>query len=283
MGNSGTLQNRNCPYCGLDQTTLWTTENDFKVVTCNRCQFFYLNPAPDQITRDNATELGVHSAADDLDISERFVRSKVQQYRKILASDFADIWKKMQPVSWLDIGSGYGEVMESIAAIAHKDSKVIGLEPMTIKAQAATKRGLDVIQSFIGPETPKVEFISLINVFSHVYDFDTLLQDIHNTLLPDGELFIETGDFSNIKDRNTFPGELGLPDHVAFATLSHIEGFLERNGFEVVKSRTAAIDTVMFSIKNVVKKIIGRNVRLMMPYTSPYRTLYVRARKLSQV
>lgn len=269
----------NCPYCKSDNTKTWATEKGFVTVRCIVCDFLYLCPRPSVEKRDEATELGVHGSADDMDIAERFVPAKISAYKKILAEEFSDVWSKETPITWLDIGAGYGEFMEAVASLTPQGSKVIGLEPMKLKAEAATQRGLDILQSFIGTDTPKANYISLINVFSHVYDFDSLLRDIHLTLLPAGELFIETGDISDLKSRDDFPGELGSPDHVAFAGREHITGFLERNGFEIVKIRRDQIDGYLFTAKNIVKKILGRNVKMMWPNSSPYRTLFIRARK----
>ena len=170
--------------------------------------------------------------------------------------------------------------MDAIKALAPKGSTITGLEPMKTKAEAAKKRRLNVIQSFIGVNTPRANYISVINVFSHVYDFDAFLRDINSVLFPKGELFIETGDTTNLKKRDSFPGELGLPDHVAFGALKHFEGFLQRNGFKIIHTRRDRVDGVIFTIKNLVKKALGRNVKLMWPYSSPYRTLFIRAQKL---
>ena len=271
----------NCPYCESDNTEIWAMEKGFTTVRCVACEFLYLCPRPSLETRDKATELGLHSSANNMNIAERFVPPKIAAYRKILAEEFSDIWQAKRPIAWLDIGAGYGEFMEAVGSLAPEGSKIIGLEPMKLKAEAATQRGLLILQSFIDPDTPKANYISLINVFSHVYDFDDLLCDIHSVLLPRGELFIETGDVSGLKSREDFPGELGSPDHVAFAGQTHITGFLERNGFEIIKMRRDQIDGYLFTAKNVVKKILGRNVKMMWPNSSPYRTLFVRARKLN--
>jgi hypothetical protein len=110
---------------------------------------------------------------------------------------------------------------------------------MTVKAQAARRRGFDVNASFIGPHTSKCGYASLINVFSHVNDFDAFLQEIYGVLEDGGELLVETGDMEGLRAREDFPGDLGL----------------------------------------VVKKILGRNVVLKWPYSSPYRTMRVRAKK----
>jgi len=268
-----------CPYCQSSNHAPWAEERGFTTVKCSDCGFLYLNPRPNAASRHKATQLGVHSAAEDMDIKEHHSPKKVAHYRAVLQECFADVWKRETPVSWLDIGAGYGEVVEAVASLAPQGSWVRGLEPMVVKASAAQKRGLDVIPSFIGPDTPCCQFASLINVFSHINDFDAFLRDVAGVLEEGGEFFMETGDVSDLASRDDFPGELGSPDHVAFAGSKHLVGFLNRNGFDIVSIHRAPIDGYLYTVKNMVKKAIGRNVILKLPYSSPYRTMRVRARK----
>ncbi len=268
-----------CPYCRGSNHTLWAVERGFRTVKCSDCGFLYLNPRPNAASRHQSTQLGVHGAADDMDISERYLPKKVAQYRAILRECFADVWQRDKPISWLDIGAGYGEVVEAVSSLAPQGSAVIGVEPMQVKARAARQRGLNIVTAFLGPETPRCEFASLINVFSHVNDFDAFLRDVAGVLEDEGELFIETGDVGELATRDDFPGELGLPDHVAFAGSKHLAGFLDRNGFDVVSVQRASIDGYLYTLKNVIKRAVGRDVVMKMPYRSPYRTMRVRAKK----
>lgn len=249
------------------------------MVECVDCDYLFLNPRPNAAARDKATQLGVHGAADDMDIAERYVPRKAAIYRRRLADCFPDVWSSDEPITWLDIGAGYGEVMDAVSGLAPRGSKVSGLEPMIVKAKAAQARGLNVLASYITPEIGRYRYASLINVFSHINDFDAFLQEIATILEPHGELLVETGDMSGLRSRDDFPGDLGLPDHVAFACEKHLFGFLARNGFDVFSTHRYRIDGLTYTAKNVVKKLLGRNVILKLPYTSPYRTMLVRARK----
>lgn len=269
----------NCPYCNSESKKPWAVEKGFHTVKCTDCGFLYLSPRPNQTVRTSATDTGSHDAADGMDISERFVPAKVSIYRNILAAIFADVWSANKPVRWVDIGSGYGEVMDAVKSLAAPESRITGIEPMAVKAQSAIKRGLHVQVGYVGPQSEQAQYASLINVFSHIYDFDALLNDIHALLLDKGELFLETGDMTKVVRREELPFELGSPDHVAFASESHIRGFLERNGFDIVSIDRKRVDGMIHSVKNIVKKIIGRDVLIKIPYTSPYRTMFVRARK----
>jgi SAM-dependent methyltransferase len=267
-----------CPYCGDKDFIFWSEENQWTLVRCQSCNLLCCNPRPNQIARNRATELGVHESGSDLDISERRVRSKVKRYRSIFRRIFADVWGG-NPITWIDIGAGYGEVVEAIVGIAPIGSTICGLEPMKPKILKAKSRGLNMIEGFIDESTPIFSYASLINVFSHVYDFDKLLQEISGILTNDGELYIETADIGKVVVRDNFPGELGLPDHVIFASEIHLRGFLERNGFNVISVERIRIDTVFYFIKSILKKFIGRDVAIQIPYLSPYRSIGIRAKK----
>lgn len=276
---SSELETCPCPYCNETSHSFWAMERGFSTVKCTSCEFLYLNPRPTAALRALSTQLGVHGAAEDMDITERYLPRKVAQYRAILQECLPDVWQRSERISWLDIGAGYGEVVEAVAGLAPKGSAIMGLEPMLAKSRSAQERGLNIIPSFIGPDTPKCQFASSINVFSHINDFDSFLRDVASVLQEEGELFIETGDVGDLVSREDFPGELGSPDHVAFASSKHLTGFLNRNGFDVVSIHRASIDGYSYTLKNVLKKMIGRKVILKMPYSSPYRTMRVRARK----
>lgn len=269
-----------CPYCGHTEYKPWAVERGFSTVRCGSCDFLYLNPRPNEEERSKATQMGVHSAADGMDISEKYLPKKTERYQQIFADMFGAAFANGAPISWIDIGSGYGETIDAVTAVAPKGSKIYGVEPMHPKAEAAKSRGLDVFEQLLGPGLPQCDYASLIDVFSHINDFDAFLQDVRHVIKDGGEFFMETGHLDGTLDRADFPGVLGSPDHVAFATEKHIKGFLERNGFEVLQTKPIAIDGWIFTAKNLVKKILGRSVQLRMPHSSAYRTLLVRARKL---
>jgi len=271
----------NCPYCDSDDAKYWAEERGWKVVRCLHCRYLYVNPRPSLMMRNLATEFGTHASGGNLDISERRVGRKVALYRQALQTMFSDLWSSNRPViSWIDIGAGYGEMAEAVKSLAHPNSKVIGLEPMLPKVLAARAMGLEMISGYIDHNTPKCQFASAINIFSHIYDFDHFLCSVRDILEEGGDLLIETGDMSNVESREQLPGELGLPDHVAFASEEHLTGFLSRNGFKVISVQHIREDNLIYFMKNTLKRLVGRDVVLSLPFSSPYRSIRIRARKL---
>ena len=228
---------------------------------------------------DEAVRSGAHGvAADGLEVVSYRTATKVRIYRRILRKLFADLWQRGLPISWLDVGAGYGEVVEAVSALAPAGSRIEGIEPMQPKARAARARGLAVNNEYLRPDHAKVDVVSVIDVFSHIPDFAQFLSVISRVLTPRGEVFIETGNLADLDRRDEFPGELGLPDHLVFAGEKHLVGYLERAGFDVLTVRPARIDGLFNLAKNVVKCLMGRPGAIRMPYTSRYRQLRIRAR-----
>lgn len=273
------LDNIACPYCQSLRHQPWAKERGFHAVRCAGCALIYCNPRPPLDAIDSAVRTGAHGdEAQGLVVVARRVGSKVARYRRVLAALYEDVWRLNQPITWLDVGAGYGEVVEAVMALAPAGSRISGLEPMQPKAEHARHRGLEVTQDYLRPGMPQVQFVSLVDVFSHVPDFGAFLHDLRQALKPGGELFLETGNLADVRSRAEFPGELGLPDHLVFAGESHLRGYLDRAGFDIIAVRRLRIDTVLNLAKNLVKKLMGRPSALGIPYTSRYRQLQIRAR-----
>lgn len=279
MNAKRNIESITCPYCRSPEHRQWAEELGYSAVRCNSCAFLYVNPRPTIFSIDAAVRTGAHGEdAAHLNVRSRRLEGRVGHYAGIFERMFDDFWKRKQPISWLDVGAGYGEILEAVASLAHPGSQLAGLEPMEHKAKIARARGLNIIEDYLRPGREKVDVISVVDVFSHIPDFGLFLQDVAATLRPGGEIFVETGNLADLENRADFPGELGLPDHLVFAGESHLTGFLERSGFEVVRIERRRIDGLQNLVKNVVKKVIGRPAGLAWPYTSKYRQLLVRAR-----
>jgi SAM-dependent methyltransferase len=268
-----------CPYCGAQEHSFWADEIGFAAVRCTACALIYVNPRPSLATIDMAVRTGVHSAeAHGLDVKSYRDPRKVARYRRTFARMFDDIWRTGRMISWLDVGAGYGEIVEAVMGLAAPGSRIEGLEPMQPKADHARARGLAITQDYLRPGRPRTDFVSIVDVFSHVPQFHQFLQDVRSALTPRGEVFVETGNLADLRSRAEFPGELGLPDHLVFAGEAQLRGFLDRAGFDLVRMERVRIDGMVNLAKNVVKKALGRPVRLALPYRSNYRQLLIRAR-----
>lgn len=270
-----TLELINCPNCRSSNHVPWATELGYVTVRCLQCALLYVNPRPTLDVVASAVTTGMHGHED---VSARRVGSKVRRYRRLLGVLFSDLWTNGRPISWLDVGAGYGEVVEAVMALAPPGSVIEGLEPMRPKALRAQARGLPVTQAWLSADHARVDVVSLVDVFSHIPDFGAFLEDIRSVLRPGGELFLETGNLADVSIRDEFPNELGLPDHLVFAGEPQVQAFLKRAGFEIVRIQRLRFDDLLQFAKNIVKKVLGRPVLLRLPYRSRYRQLLIRAK-----
>jgi SAM-dependent methyltransferase len=279
MSGTDTLETIPCPYCESVRYEPWAEEMGYVAVRCQTCALIYCNPRPSRAKIDCAVRTGVHGVeARRLNVRARRVRAKVRYYRRTFGTLFDDVWNRGRPLSWLDVGAGYGEVLEAVTALAPAGSQVEGVEPMKPKADVAREIGFTITEDYLRPEHPKVDIISVVDVFSHIPSFSRFLADVCTVLKPGGELFVETGNLADLDQRGEFPGELGLPDHLVFAGEKQLLGYLRQAGFDVVRIERRRIDGVVNLAKNVVKALIGRPAVVRLPYTSEYRQLLVRAR-----
>ena len=267
-----------CLYCNSKEYRTWAIHNGFNAVQCSNCGFVYVNPRPKLEAIDQAVLTGTHSEdANNLNVITRPIKAKVSIYSKIFKSFYAETFKDQKPIAWLDVGAGFGEILQAVNLVAPKDSIVKGIEPMEPKALHAQKNGLNVQFGYLDAVEGKYDVVSIIDVFSHIPDFRDFLKDIKAKLNPKGEIFIETGNAADI-DRKFIPGDLSLPDHLTFAGEKHVTGFLKEQGFEIIKIERVRTDHLLGFIKDIVKKIIGRPVNIVLPYTSGYRSLLIRAK-----
>ena len=268
-----------CPNCGADDPRDWAVELGFSAVKCGGCGLVYVSPRLRDDLISDAVRSGVHGEeAQGLVVTARRDGRKVERYRSLFSTMFADLWQRPGGVSWLDVGAGYGEVLEAVRLLAPSGSKIRGLEPMHHKAEAARGRGLEIEEAYLGAQHGPVDVISVVDVFSHIPDFNAFLANVRAALAPAGELFMETGNIAELERREEFADELGLPDHLVFAGEPQIRQYLARGGFDVVAIERHRIDTPIFFAKTLVKKLIGRPALVKLPYTSAYRSLTVRAR-----
>jgi len=268
-----------CPFCRADEPKPWAVENGFTAVKCTQCRFIYVNPRPAKHLIDKGVETGHHEEVEGgRNVVGRRSGRKLASYQRVLGRMFNDVWSAQRPVSWLDIGAGFGEVVEAVVSLAPQGSRIAGIEPMGPKAKHAQSRGLNVREGYLQSVSERFEFVSLIHVFSHLPDFRSFVADIRSVLKNKGEFYMETGNIADLQGSEDVPTQLDLPDHLVFAGECHIDGYLNEAGFEIVDKTRVRRDTVINFAKQVVHKLRGRQVGLVVPYTSQYRSLQIRAR-----
>jgi len=279
LGTRPQVQSIRCPLCDDDCTTPWGEENGFACVRCVGCGFLYVNPRPVAESIDRGVQLGMHQGEQtSFNVVGSRMAWKVRVYKNVIRDLYPELQSSATPIRWLDVGAGFGELVEAIGDVAPTGSICEGIEPMIPKAEDARRRGLPIQTLYMQDVKHKYNIISLIDVFSHIPDFRSFLVDVKKLLLPGGEVFLKTGNAADLKNRGQFPGPLILPDHLTFGGERHVHRFLTEAGFEIVCTKAYKIDGLVYSLRNIARWILRRPVCLSLPYTSNARILYVRAR-----
>lgn len=281
-----TLERIACPCCNANEPTLWASENGYDLQQCGACSFLYVSPRPPLETIDEAAQTGLHETERgryDAVSFGGFNRRKVRLFEKRLQDLYADGELTEQPVRWLDVGCGFGELVASVNNVAHPNSEVKGIDPCEPKVRVAQAEGLDVTNDSLDGIGGRYDVISLINVFSHLpepLDFLTHLRDL---LAPEGELLLVTGNAADLEAQE-YPDPLLLPDHLVFAGERHLLDLTSELGFEPVVVRRYPYfyrdPFWLYVAKAVVKRALGRPV-MAWRNTGPFRSLFLRV-KLKQ-
>ena len=268
-----------CPLCKGLQDEPWAEENGFHCVRCRGCGLLFVNPRPRAESIDQGVQLGVHTVESTaLHVVGARSAWKIPMFKKVLSDMFPEFSQGDRPVRWLDVGAGFGELLESLKDVVPAGSVCEGIEPMIPKAEDCRRRGLAVRTSYLADVKERYDIVSIIDVFSHVPDFAAFLAEIKGVLHSRGEVFIKTGNGADIGPRGVLPDPLTLPDHLVFGGREHLRRVLDEAGFDMVSMSAHRMDGFRHTVRNVVKKLVGKPVCLGLPYTSPARVLYIRAR-----
>lgn len=274
------VEDVDCPYCGVTDSRFWASEGGYTAVKCNGCGLVYVNPRPNRAAISDAVQLGVHATpAGQLNVLGQHSPRKVTQFEQRVLEIFRKSDLRQRPVKWLDIGTGYGELLLALQRITPAGSAIEGVEPCRPKLESARRLGLRVTGS--GPPIAKGEydFVSLINVFSHLPDPQAFLSEIRPALAARGEILLVTGNGGDVQPEE-YTDPFFFPDHLIFAGEKHIAGMLERAGFRVLMVRKyrnwlprhKGIRRRAIDLASHVVSAVSRERR-------PFRSMWVRQRR----
>ncbi|RIA35353.1 methyltransferase family protein [Hephaestia caeni] len=274
------MEHIQCPNCASDRTVEWAREGGFIAVKCTPCGLIYVNPRPSAAEITEANKVGVHRTQNGkaLNVSARRNAAKIGYYQRVIGELFATEHTAGHPLKWLDVGAGYGEVVEAIQS-ALPATDVEGIEPMRPKVEIAQARGVRVSDRSIAQTDSDYDVISLINVYSHIPDFREFGELLVSKLKSGGILFLETGNLPDLTSRADFPDTLYLPDHLVFAAPRQMESIAKSIGLAMETTKAERIDNPLWAVKQTVKSALRGKPRIVLPYTSEFRTVFYKLRK----
>lgn len=250
------MEQVHCYSCGESKSTDFAQENGFSLVKCDSCGLLYVNPRPNAEAVDQAHKLGQHRGAKLIQTTGFYDFSKVSSYTKTLKEVFGD-GKVLKGKKWLDIGCGFGEFLEALNKFSSNGVIAKGVEPNVKKAAAARNKGLDVGYFDLAEHPEKYDYISILNVYSHLPDPPKIIGEWKSLLLPGGQLILETGDTADLTVEQ-HPKPFYLPDHLSFASEKIVANILKKSGFEVlgVYKYPEVRETTMAIFREVLKALI---------------------------
>jgi SAM-dependent methyltransferase len=275
------LEDVNCYNCGSNKHKFYASENGFTLVKCQLCGLLYVTPRPTAAKIRGAHEYGMHQGDMKLNVTGEFTPTKIKDYLNILKGLFGcELLTRKR--TWLDIGCGHGEFIVAIQQHSKGNIIVKGLEPNIEKRKSARRKGLDVSLFDLDTHTEQYDFISLLNVYSHLPDPKVSINDWKNLLKSKGELLLETGDTAEL-DSKDHPIPFLLPDHLSFTSEKIIVDILKKAGFEIitVKKYPAFKWDIIKIVKEISNFFFPNKSSLIKHYIKSYnRDMYIRAKKV---
>jgi 2-polyprenyl-3-methyl-5-hydroxy-6-metoxy-1,4-benzoquinol methylase len=276
-----------CYICGSRRSSPWGAEGGFTMVKCGDCGLVYLNPRPAAHEIDEAARTGLHKAGlGTLNAVGRYSARKVASYRAKLTPLLSHLQHPQPAWHWLDIGAGFGELVEALQQLSPGGSDIRGIEPCEPKVNTARSKGLAVTSQPLSTVRERFTHVSLINVYSHLPDPASFLADLHRIMVPGAYLLLVTGNGGDIS-RSEFPGSLYLPDHLSFAGEMNLRTVLDDAHYDVVTITQHAESPTLDSLpvafaKNIARRLTGRSpVPRWLPRGSRFRSLWIVARRRS--
>jgi len=276
-----------CYSCNSDNYSEWGVENGFTMVKCKVCGLLYVNPIPEKDDIDIANQTGMHKGDEELDVTGSFADYKIKEYLEKLPEIYYGV-NFENSFKWLDIGCGYGEFIMTLQNFVKVPGHYKGIEPNSAKMSAAKKFGLDVdfIDTAVLP-SEEFNYVSLLNVYSHLPDPPEALLEFNRLLKKGGEILIQTGDAEKI-NRQDFQNTLYLPDHLSFATEKIVRKLLINAGFKIIsvnRFHNPGYKKMKLSLKakkqaiEFARKLKRKDYKVRNYFINTDRDMWIRARK----
>lgn len=148
-------------------------------------------------------------------------------------------WAKLAPGDLVvDIGSNDGTGLSFFQA---KGMRVLGVDPASDIARAATARGIETIDAFFGAalgaslrtQRGAAKLVSSHNACAHIDDLAGVIDGVRELLADDGVFVMEVGYFVDVFENCWF--DTIYHEHVDYHTVAPLVPFFAAHGLEVVR------------------------------------------------
>jgi 2-polyprenyl-3-methyl-5-hydroxy-6-metoxy-1,4-benzoquinol methylase len=227
--NQKYLENRSCPVCEATDSKEIFKKGGGTYVICNKCEMIFLNPVfkDDELVRyyqsNNTNQALAHN-------------SEIEFYRRIYTSGLDLICKYKSSGNLLDIGCSSGFFLD----ISAEKFNPYGIELNKSEVEIARAKGhivwdkpLDMV-AFEGED--KFDVITLWDVFEHIKDGRTYLQNLKSKIRSGGVVFLQIPSADSLAARimrdkcNMFDGL----EHVNLYSRQTIAKVAENAGYRIL-------------------------------------------------
>jgi SAM-dependent methyltransferase len=138
----------------------------------------------------------------------------------------------------VDIGSNDGTLLRFLS---ERGLRVVGVDPASEVARAATAAGINTLAAFFDPEVARqiraqhgpAHFITANNVFAHADDLAQVATGIRDLLAPDGVFVFEVSYLVDLIDNMVF--DWIYHEHLSYHSIVPLQAFLDRVGLQLLE------------------------------------------------
>lgn len=270
------LTNENCPVCKSTSSRLLYDVRRPKahanglhgyIRRCNGCNLIF------KTFEGRATEVYDEQYAEGFVNNADYSGAAASSlYSNILKPSFERVKDHSQPPKLLDIGSGFGMMLQTAKSMGFHATGVEFCKPL---ADRAREQGFNVCNCDVADMQSDLMFdtITMMDIIEHLVDPVTVLESLRARLKPTGELILYTPDHSSMivsvaswlysLGRTSAIDNIFACTHTCFFTSKTLKDTAGRAGFEVLQVRTLPYDTsrtgqtVSAASKIIIKSIEG--------------------------
>ena len=241
--NEESIEQKQCYICGGTKRDHLTDIHGFEYVKCNKCEHVF--------TSRRFTDEGIRRFYEKNKYwaEVTYANKETYQYRRdnvaLPKVEFAEKHISVSKGSWLDVGSGIGDM---VSVTKERGWNSTGLELSETSVRFA-KDVFDVdlvrktMSEFVSDDPNLIgsfSVVSLIGVLEHVVDPVALLNDVHSVLQEGGMVLIQVPNANSLASmvQEVFPENvfrhMSPIEHIMLFTESSINYALKTTGFEPI-------------------------------------------------
>ncbi len=172
----------------------------------------------------------------------------------------------------VDIGSNDGILLKGFQK---SDVQVIGVEPAANVAKIAEENGVETINDFFNEKVVdeiikrkgKADVVTATNVFAHIDDIDSVVENVKSLRKDEGIYVIEIQYFADTIETMTFDNV--YHEHMSYYTLSSLDFFFKKHNmkvFIVERVPTHGGSLRVFAAKNGSKHKVHESIKKLLDY-----------------